>query len=568
MNTPNHRRIIIALILAAGLTAALLGFGLARYRELVGAQQSSLHTYRVLVALERLDGDIDNDRGLALCAMTGNRSARPSAAEVGDVDHDLRQMHVLLQDNPEQLARLEVLESRWHSHLREYVQPMRAWCEQDSRLPRPDREQVLALSQHGAVLRPAVHAQVDVLRRAEQSLLASRGATTSTLQAGTGWLLLMAVVIAGFYLLATLLAAARAAQALATSNRALQEAITRRDQAVAELTNSEYAIRTLFDQIPEVIAIVGPDGRLESANATAEEFGWSAGERADGALHLPGVRVESDTYIEALANAEGVAESYEFSRVRLPGSHGRRYLFVGRNIEERQKLERAKSEFLSTISHELRTPLTSLRAALSLLADEEHSEFTGDNARMLRLAHLNAENLARLVNDVVDMERLASQQVQFAHEPVALATCLAEVMEMAESFAWVRDVQVRLEPVPAQAVVMADSQRLAQVVTNLLANAIKFTAPDTEVRLRATIEGAVARIEVIDQGPGIPPEFEARVFQRFARADGSNTRTHGGSGLGLSIAKGMVEQMGGRIGYRNLDGGGCLFWVELPRAPA
>ena len=158
--------------------------------------------------------------------------------------------------------------------------------------------------------------------------------------------------------------------------------------------------------------------------------------------------------------------------------------------------------------------------------------------------------------------------MQFAHEPVALATCLAEVMEMAESFAWVRDVQVRLEPVPAQAVVMADSQRLAQVVTNLLANAIKFTAPDTEVRLRATIEGAVGRIEVIDQGPGIPPEFEARVFQRFARADGSNTRTHGGSGLGLSIAKGMVEQMGGRIGYRNLDGGGCLFWVELPRAPA
>lgn len=568
MRLSGHWRAVLALVLAAGLTAALLGFGLARYQDVVAAQGWSLHTYRVLVALEKLDGDVDNDRGLALCALTGDRSARPGANETGDVDADLTYLRTLVQDNAAQLARVDELDARWRRHQRDYVAPMRAWCDQDPALPRPDRADVLALSQRGATLRPAVHAQVDALRRAEQALLDARLVSTSTLQTGTGWLLLAAVAIVGAYLLITLVAAARAARLLATTNRELKEAVTRREQAVHELANSEYAIRTVFDQIPEAIAIVGPDGRLEATNATAEEFGWSVGVPAGEALRLPSPSTPADTYVESLVGRDGHPVSYEFSRVRLPGSRGRRTLFVGRNIEERQKLERAKNEFLSTISHELRTPLTSLRAALSLLADEEHSEFTGDNARMLRLAHLNAENLARLVNDIVDMEKLAGQQMEFTREPVALADCLTEVMEMAQSFAWVRDVQVKLDPVPPGAAVLADGQRLAQVVTNLLANAIKFTAPDTEVRLRAVVDADVARIEVIDHGPGIPPEFEARVFQRFARADGSNTRTHGGSGLGLSIAKGMIERMDGRIGFRNLDGGGCLFWVELPLARA
>ena len=235
-----------------------------------------------------------------------------------------------------------------------------------------------------------------------------------------------------------------------------------------------------------------------------------------------------------------------------------------RYAHERKRLDWLKDEFVSSVSHELRTPLTSISGSLGLLMGNAAGSLPEPALRLLQIAHANSQRLVRLVNDILDIEKMESGRVVFNFRRVDLKSLVEEVVEANRGFADGNGVRIRLESAHAAGDVRTDSDRLSQVVTNLLSNAIKFSPPDQEVVVTIEKEAGVVRMSVRDHGPGIPAEFEPHVFERFAQADASNARQKGGTGLGLSIVKQIVDRLGGNVGFAGAPGGGTIFHVELP----
>jgi PAS domain S-box-containing protein len=234
------------------------------------------------------------------------------------------------------------------------------------------------------------------------------------------------------------------------------------------------------------------------------------------------------------------------------------------DISERKRLERLKDEFVSTVSHELRTPLTSISGSLGLLIGGAAGTLPDAAARLLGIAQSNSQRLVRLINDILDIEKMESSQIVFNFRPVEARTLVEQTIEGSRGFADGYGVRLRLDPAAADGQVHADPDRLAQVVTNLLSNAIKFSPPGGEVAVGIERRDHAMRISVRDHGPGIPPEFKARIFEKFAQADATDARQKGGTGLGLSIVKEIVTRLGGKVGFADAEGGGTVFHVELP----
>jgi len=232
---------------------------------------------------------------------------------------------------------------------------------------------------------------------------------------------------------------------------------------------------------------------------------------------------------------------------------------------ERKRLERLKDEFIATVSHELRTPLTSLTGSLGLLMGKASSSLPGSAARLLAIAHRNSERLVRLVNDILDIEKMESGQVVYNFTRIEVRSLIERAIESHEGFAESSGVRIRLEDVCAAGDVRADSDRLTQVVVNLLSNAIKFSPMGNEVVIAIEQGIEVVRISVRDHGPGIAADFVPHVFERFAQADATNARRKGGTGLGLSIVRQIVDRLDGTIDFADAPGGGTIFRVELPR---
>jgi signal transduction histidine kinase len=237
-----------------------------------------------------------------------------------------------------------------------------------------------------------------------------------------------------------------------------------------------------------------------------------------------------------------------------------------RYATERKRLDRLKDEFVSTVSHELRTPLTSITGSLGLLMGKAVGVLSEPAARLLEIAHNNSQRLVRLVNDILDIEKLESGHAVFDFRKIEVRSLVEQTVESMRGYAGAHGVKVRVEAAVAVDAVRADTDRLAQVVTNLLSNAIKFSPPDGEVviAVEKEVKGDVVRITVRDHGPGISADFRLRIFERFAQADATNARRKGGTGLGLSIAKRIIDRLGGDIGFADAPGGGTIFYVELP----
>jgi signal transduction histidine kinase len=236
-----------------------------------------------------------------------------------------------------------------------------------------------------------------------------------------------------------------------------------------------------------------------------------------------------------------------------------------RYATERKRLERLKDEFVSTVSHELRTPLTSISASLGLLAGNVAGILPEPARRLLGIAHTNSQRLVRLVNDILDIEKLESGHVVFDLRRIDVGSLVERTIDANRGFAEDHNVRIRFEGSSTVAEVRADADRLAQVITNLLSNAVKFSPADNEVVVTVGHASDFVRISVRDHGPGIHPGFESRIFERFAQADATNTRRKGGTGLGLSIVKQIVDRLGGEVGFIDAAGGGTIFHVDLPR---
>jgi PAS domain S-box-containing protein len=233
------------------------------------------------------------------------------------------------------------------------------------------------------------------------------------------------------------------------------------------------------------------------------------------------------------------------------------------DISERKRLERLKDEFVSTVSHELRTPLTSIAGSLGLLIGGATGKLPEPAARLLAIAQANSQRLVRLVNDILDIEKMESNRIDFYFRPVEARALVEQAIEANRGFTEAYGVRVRLDPASVGGDVYADPDRLVQVVTNLLSNAIKFSPPDAEVLVTVEHRAHLVRICVRDHGPGIPADFRPHMFDKFAQADATDARRKGGTGLGLSIVRQIVTRLGGTVDFADAPGGGTVFHVDL-----
>jgi PAS domain S-box-containing protein len=238
------------------------------------------------------------------------------------------------------------------------------------------------------------------------------------------------------------------------------------------------------------------------------------------------------------------------------------------DLSQRLEIDRIRSDFISTVSHELRTPLTSIRGSLGLLQAGAMGALPIQAAEMVAIAYKNSGRLVRIINDILDIGAIDSGKLMLQMGIVPLAELLQQSVEANASFAEKYAVRLLLETVSPADRVLADPNRLMQVMVNLLSNAAKFSPPGGDVLIRVRHRDTNARIEVEDSGGGIPAAFKVHVFEKFAQADASATRHYEGSGLGLNISRKLIEAMGGSIGFYAAADRGTVFYVELPRKDA
>jgi PAS domain S-box-containing protein len=234
------------------------------------------------------------------------------------------------------------------------------------------------------------------------------------------------------------------------------------------------------------------------------------------------------------------------------------------DVSERRRTERLKDEFVATVSHELRTPLTSIVGALALLTGNAAGKLPAPALRLLRIAYTNSQRLVRLLNDILDIEKMESGKATFDFKRVEVRSLVEQAIEANRAFAEGFDVRIRLDSASVAIDVRVDPDRVVQAITNLLSNAIKFSPPGEEVNVAVEARNETVRISVRDHGHGVPDEFKPHIFEKFAQADATDARQKGGTGLGLSIVKQIVDRLDGAVGFGNAPGGGAVFHIDLP----
>jgi PAS domain S-box-containing protein len=238
------------------------------------------------------------------------------------------------------------------------------------------------------------------------------------------------------------------------------------------------------------------------------------------------------------------------------------------DISERKRAAKLKEEFVSTVSHELRTPLTSITGALGLVVGGVFGGVPTEAAKMLGIAYRNSHRLSGLVNDLLDLEKMAAGKLEIDLQTVELMPLVEQVLRDNQTYVDQYQSHVKLSGDLSGLQLRVDPLRFQQILANLLSNAAKFSPMESTIEIRVLSQNEMARIEVIDNGPGIQAEFKDRIFQKFSQADSSSTRQKGGTGLGLAISQELVERMNGEIGYHSVEGEGCTFYCEFPIANA
>ena len=370
-------------------------------------------------------------------------------------------------------------------------------------------------------------------------------------------------------------------EALKTAARTFGVAIQRRQDEEA-LAASEAKYRELLESANDLVQSVSPDGRFQFVNrAWKEALGYSDQEIKGLTIwdvvqptqSEPGRDVLQSMLIDdGLGRFEAVFAGKDGGEIAVEGAVTCRYQDglpiaaqgIFRDITERRLIDRMKQEFISTVSHELRTPLTSIIASLGLLNSGRLADKPDRFQELLSVAHRNSTRLLKLINNLVDLQKLAARKMTFREDPILADSILDEAVAGIQAYADQCQVGLELGEISPELTLVGDRDRLIQVLNNLLSNAIKFSPADEVVTVSAhALEGRVV-LTVSDQGPGIPEEFQSRLFDQFTQADPSKTRASGGSGLGLSIAKGLVEGMHGQISLDTRIGKGTTFFVELP----
>lgn len=367
-------------------------------------------------------------------------------------------------------------------------------------------------------------------------------------------------------------AAAPAIVALLLSLRTHRQ---RRAKATRDLRASRGQVRAIFENIREGAVIASASGAIVGFNAAAERMfgctldavlGRPFADRIADAATPEQLHAESDCRRrEILARkSDGQTFPAEVSVSRVAVDGGPLYIAIFQDITERKRVARAQSELIASVGHDLRTPLTAILGALRLV---NGGNLTAEKSReMLGIAERNGRRLMRLITDLLDLERINAGMIAFLPAPYDLAAVLRQCVENQHPLTEAKGLRIAWALPEAPLEIVGDADRLAQVATNILANAVHFSPEGGEITIRATGGEDTVRVEISDQGPGIPPDFLPVMFDRFrqvntrARRDGSE-----GSGLGLSIVRALVELHGGRVGAVSPPGAGATVYFELPR---
>jgi len=236
--------------------------------------------------------------------------------------------------------------------------------------------------------------------------------------------------------------------------------------------------------------------------------------------------------------------------------------------ERTKELDRMKSEFVAVVSHEVRTPLTSIKGSLELLGDERFHVLPPPQKELLSICQANTERLISLINDILDFSKLESSKLSLNFETFDVGRVVPEAVDHIRNLAAMRGITIDVHIEGTAGAIEADPMRVAQVITNLLGNAIKFSPEKGKIEVWARGTDEEVTVDIKDFGKGISQRDLSRLFQRFAQLDSSTTRKAGGTGLGLVISKGIVEQHGGRIWVESTMGMGSTFSFSLPRRRA
>lgn len=359
------------------------------------------------------------------------------------------------------------------------------------------------------------------------------------------------------------------------------------EERTAELQQAQQQNELLLTSAGEGIFGLDTEGNTIFINPAAEKMlGWNTEELLgkpflarlhatglDGSPYSPGqspVEVTIQTGDPAgvrggtFQHKDGTCFPVEYTSTPLHQEKGRRTgaVVIFRDITERRELDQAKDEFISVVSHELRTPLTSIRGALGLLGSDTVGKLPPKGKRMIEIAVNNTERLTRLINDILDLERINAGKFQLRKEACDAATLVEDAVNVVQAMAMAAEVTLQTSSVNAP--LRVDPDRIVQTLTNLLGNAIKFSPPGGVVRLSARRKDNEIIFCITDQGRGIPPAKLEAIFDRFQQVDASDTRKQGGSGLGLTIARNMIQQHGGRIWVESDLGQGSTFYFTLP----
>ncbi len=236
-----------------------------------------------------------------------------------------------------------------------------------------------------------------------------------------------------------------------------------------------------------------------------------------------------------------------------------------RDITERIQVDRIKNEFISIVSHELRTPLTSIRGSIGLIMGKAKNELSERTYHLLEIAYHNCERLIRLINEILDIEKMESGKIEMHFEPLKIDDLIRSVVEDNQAFAEKLKIDIVVEELTNGAMVYGNADRLFQVISNLLSNAIKFSNPSGRVFIHAKEMPTSIRVSIKDEGIGIPDSFKPQIFKKFSQADTSSSRALAGTGLGLNICKNIIEKHGGTIQFTSQVGKGSTFYFDLPK---
>lgn len=367
---------------------------------------------------------------------------------------------------------------------------------------------------------------------------------------------------------------------VADEERYKGEVVEQRARRDAELREQAQRTAALFDRMVEGLIVVDASGRIRLANrAAAELFGFEA--PAAGRTILEATRHHEVAAVASRLESEPEVlghelridslESPRFLQVNalaLRGASGASdgAILVFHDLTRLRQLEGVRQEFVANVSHELRTPLSLIKSAAETLIDGAKDD-PAALARFLQIIDKHANRLALLIDDLLLLSTLDSGGLRLSKQPLQMRSIVQEAIDDLRQRAQARDVTLE-NSVPPALLALADSDRMRQVVSNLVDNAIKYgrAGGTTTVSGRILSDGRI-EIEVVDDGPGIPKEAQARIFERFYRVDKARSRDQGGTGLGLAIVKHVVQAHGGEVRLESEPGSGARFMLTLPAVP-